>query len=112
MCLEDTTADPTCIGDDGIATVFCKDNPFDTSKACVADTGAIALRETMCLADIMEDDSCRGDMGIATVFCKDDPFNPATACMADTYLPNRIAECITDGNAGRQNAKPFCLIPI
>ena len=96
MCLADATADPSCVGDAGIATVFCKANPFNTSKACVADTGAIALRQTMCLADSTIDDSCGA---IIEGVCMDDPFNSNNTCMADTYLPARIAECIKGGEA-------------
>ena len=91
MCLADATADPSCVGDAGIATVFCKANPFNTSKACVADTGAIALRQTMCLASATTDDSCGA---VIEGVCMDDPFHSNNTCMADTYLPNRIAECI------------------
>ncbi|MGU9963923.1 MAG: hypothetical protein ACNYPD_07490 [Candidatus Halichondribacter symbioticus] len=99
MCLADATADPSCLGDAGIATLFCEANPFDTATAC-GHEDYDDERQTMCLADIAEDPSCDGEMGIVTVFCKDDPFNTATACMADTYLPDRVADCITDGNAG------------
>ena len=96
MCLADATADPSCVGDAGIATVFCKANPFNTSKACVADTGAIALRQTMCLASATTDDSCGA---VIEGVCMDDPFHSNNTCMADTYLPNRIAECIKGGEA-------------
>ncbi|MGU9962662.1 MAG: hypothetical protein ACNYPD_00990 [Candidatus Halichondribacter symbioticus] len=100
QCLADTDIDPSCIGETGIATVFCKASPFDTSNACVADTGAIVLRQTMCLANIQINDSCRGDDGIATVFCKNDPFHDSNACKADIYFSNRIAECIKAENTG------------
>ena len=76
----------------------CAANPF--MNTCLMDTGAIALRESRCLANIQIDDSCRGEDGIATVFCKANPFDTATPCMADTYFPLRVADCITDGNAG------------
>ncbi len=82
----------------GDTTTDCKTNAFHAD--CNADAPALILRESMCLANIQIDDSCRGEDGIATVFCKDDPFNTATACVADTYLPDRVEDCITDGNAG------------
>ncbi|MCA8833732.1 MAG: hypothetical protein K8953_01490, partial [Proteobacteria bacterium] len=43
---------------------------------------------------------CTGDAGIATLFCEDNPFDTRPACTADTYFPDRVADCITDGNAG------------
>ena len=73
----------------------CKTNAFHAD--CNADAPAIKLRQDMCLADDSADSTCGV---VITGACEANPFRTETACMADTYLPNRIAECITDGNAG------------
>ena len=100
MCLEDTTADPSCLGETGIATVFCKDNPFHNSNACRADTGAIRQRQTQCVEDATTNLTCGG---VIANFCRTNPFQE-TACLPnDTYLPLRIADCITGGKADTPN---------
>ena len=83
--------------DDNVGRV-CGFDPF-TAICFTGDTYATP-RQTACLMDIMEDDSCRGDMGLATVFCKASPFDTSNACMADTFLPERLADCITTENTG------------
>ena len=99
MCLANIMIDDSCRGTTGIATLFCEANPFDTATPC-GHADYADERQTMCLANIAIDDSCRGDMGIATVFCKANWFDTSNACTADTYLPLRVADCITAGNAG------------
>ena len=100
MCLADATADPSCVGDAGIATVFCKDNPFHNSNACRADTGAIRQRQTQCVEDATTNPTCGG---VISNFCRTNPFQE-TACLPnDTYLPLRIADCITGGKADTPN---------
>ena len=82
-------------GGGGGNTTDCTATPFHAD--CNAIESAITSRETMCLASSTADDSCGG---IITSFCTNDPFSTETACMADTYLPLRVDDCITDGNAG------------
>ncbi len=36
MCLADSTADPSCVGETGVITTFCTANPNHDSSACVA----------------------------------------------------------------------------
>ncbi len=94
-CLANIQIDDSCRGAQGIATLFCEANPFDTATPCMHGDYADE-RQSMCLANIMIDDSCRGDRGIATLFCEADPFNTATACVADAYADERLAMCVGD----------------
>ncbi len=100
VCLADTTINPACTGEAGIATVFCKANPFDNSNACRADTGAIALRQTQCIEDATTNPTCGG---VISNFCKTNPFQESACLPNDTYLPLRIADCIKDGKADTPN---------
>ena len=97
-CLTRTGSQPACDEEERVKN--CEASAFSTN---CADTKYVMQRETMCLADTTINPACTGTTGIATVFCKDDPFNTATACMADTYLPARITNCITAGNANSNN---------
>ena len=81
----------------GDTTTNCTTNAFHAD--CDADAPAIALRQSRCLADATANPACTGAQGIIAVFCKDAPFSTETPCMAATYLPERIAECISNGNA-------------
>ncbi|MGU9963671.1 MAG: hypothetical protein ACNYPD_06135 [Candidatus Halichondribacter symbioticus] len=100
VCLADTTINPACTGEAGIATVFCKANPFNTSKACVADTGAIRQRQNQCLDNANINLTCGA---VIANFCKTNPFQESACLPNDTYLPARIAECITGGKADSAN---------
>ncbi|MGU9963351.1 MAG: hypothetical protein ACNYPD_04505 [Candidatus Halichondribacter symbioticus] len=100
VCLADTTINPACTGEAGIATVFCKANPFNTSKACVADTGAIRQRQNQCLDNANINLTCGA---VIANFCKTNPFQESACLPNDTYLPARIADCITGGKADSGN---------
>ncbi len=91
----DNATNDLCKGDN--VTPICK---FDLFTAICPDATYGTPRQMACLMDIDEDPSCTGEMGIVTLFCKADPFSTETACMADTYLPDRIADCITTENTG------------
>ncbi len=90
-------ASPTATGDPA-QTTDCAANPFGAS--CIAEDIGAPMRLTACLADIAINPLCTGDAGIATLFCEDNPFDTRPACTADTYLPLRVEDCITAGNAG------------
>ncbi len=58
MCLANTAIDPSCTGATGIATLFCTNDPFHNSPACMADTydPTRATKITECSARAMADD--------------------------------------------------------
>ena len=89
-------ANDFCTGNNLV--IICEADPFNA--ICFTGTTYATPRQEACLMDIDEDPSCTGEMGIVTLFCKADPFSTETACMADTYLPDRIADCITTENTG------------
>ena len=78
-----------------VNTTDCTATPFDTN--CDAVESAITSRQTTCFTSATANPTCGA---VIMGACMANPFRAETACMADTYLPNRIAECITDGNAG------------
>ena len=100
QCLADTDIDPSCVGETGIATVFCKDTPFDTD--CDAVESAISSRQIMCLGDSTINPTCNA---VIAGVCEVNPFHPNSICTADTYLPLRIAECIMDNKADSPNCR-------
>ncbi|MCA8835781.1 MAG: hypothetical protein K8953_11935, partial [Proteobacteria bacterium] len=82
-CLMDIMEDDSCRGDMGLATVFCKDDPFHDSNACMADT-FLPLRLAECImagnageskCDTVSTDTAMND---AITDCLENPF--ATAC--------------------------------
>ena len=94
----DNATNDLCTGDN--VGIICG---IDLFTAICPDATYGTPRQEACLASITADPSCTGEMGIVTLFCKADPFSTETACMADTYLPDRIADCIADGNADGVN---------
>ncbi|MGU9963510.1 MAG: hypothetical protein ACNYPD_05310 [Candidatus Halichondribacter symbioticus] len=74
----------------------CTQTPFH-NDCLMNNAPALLLRQTMCFASATANPTCGA---VIMGACEANPFRAETACMADTYLPNRIAECITDGNAG------------
>ena len=72
----------------------CAANPF--MDTCVADMGAIALRESRCLADTTINPACTGTTGIATLFCEANPFDTATPCMHGDYADERQSMCLAN----------------
>ena len=79
-----------------VNTTDCTQTPFH-DDCLMNNAPALTLRQTMCFASVTANPTCGAVIMDA---CVANPFRAETACMADTYLPNRIAECITDGNAG------------
>ena len=79
----------------GVNTTDCTQTPFHND--CDAVESAITSRQTTCFTSATANPTCGA---VIMGACMANPFRAETACMADTYLPNRIAECITDGNAG------------
>ena len=102
MCLADADINPTCAGEEGIVTVFCKANPFDTATPCVHEDYDDE-RQTMCLGNANINPTC----GVVIMgVCQATPFN--TACDADSYANRRveyIAEC---GVAGKDRMYRRC----
>ena len=72
----------------------CAANPF--MDTCVADMGAIALRQSRCLADTTINPACTGTTGIATLFCEANPFDTATPCMHGDYADERQSMCLAN----------------
>ena len=94
----DNATNDLCTGDN--VGIICGIDQFNAS---CPDATYGTPRQEACLMDIMTNPKCTGEMGIATLFCKADPFHDSPACKADTYLPDRIADCIADGNADGVN---------
>ena len=83
-----------------VNTTDCTATPFNTN--CDAVESAITSRQTMCFTSATANPTCGA---VIMGACEANPFRAETACMTDTYLPNRIAECITDGNAGEEKCE-------
>ncbi len=109
-CLADIAEDPSCDGEMGIATVFCKDDPFHDSNACMADT-YLSLRLADCImagnAGESKCDTVSTDatMNTAITACLENPF--ATACESVTAFTsfalarmNRLEFCNDNMNVG------------
>ncbi len=109
MCLANIAIDPSCDGEMGIATVFCKDDPFNTATACM-HKDYDDDRQTACLASITTNPLCMGAQGIATLFCTANPFDPSNACMHGDYADERLTECTGDITTPRcmQIVTPVC----
>ena len=85
----------------GVNTTDCTQTPFH-DDCLMNNANALTLRQTMCFASVTANPTCGA---VIMGACVANPFRAETACMADTYLPNRIAECITGGNAGEEKCE-------
>nr|MCA8835517.1 hypothetical protein [Pseudomonadota bacterium] len=104
MCLANTAIDPTCVGAEGIATVFCGANLFSTETACM-HTDYDDDRQMACLLSLDANDKCIGEMGIATVFCKANPFDTSAGCTEHPNIGNfQNASCLDVNNNNKHTS--------
>ena len=110
MCLANTAIDPTCVGAEGIATVFCGANLFSTETACM-HTDYDDDRQMACLLSLDANDKCIGEMGIATVFCKANPFDTSAGCTEHPkILGFQVASCFDANNNSKHSTCPALVL--